>query len=511
MESEKPQRLAPTEPHGDTATPKGSTANTPVAPKTSAASAECPYTLPNDEYSIVRKLDEGQRGEIWEAIQVSVNRRVAIRFLDKEYCTDKVLVRDFQRRARSGIQHDNVVEIIDFGNSNCGSPFYVMEFVDSIPLSDLLAANGPLKVGAALQLLAQISAALEEAHANRILHGDLRPENVLLQRSENGEILAGNLFCKLIDFGSATSLDFFIHNAVDLQFGMPEYIDPEAINDNPSDVRDDIYSFGCLAYDVLVGEPPFVSDYSAQSLRRDGSTPASILDAVAEPDRDDRLVALDEVIRYTLHRQRDNRPVSMSDLGDAIRHIANSDGPYNLSPFRERIARAARVVAPRSSASAPWELYGMVAVLLGLGSWTAWNLTNSAPPPRDVTAPVSVDTGAQAMPSGKAESTSTMLFLTNIELPCTPRAVLLDGTPLSSFIDQRATVRVMEYPAEVAIVCHGLPQQDIVIERGETSKVITLREAPVAQTVTASDDEGGHGHSPEDLRARLQEHLEPSP
>ena len=157
----------------------------------------------------------------------------------------------------SKIDHPNVIRITDYGETGDGSVYLVMEFLQGDGLDDVLARRGKLQMERALTILAQISDALEVAHQEGVIHRDLKPENILLT-SRHGR----KDFVKLLDFGIAKMRSpEFEGTPLTIQgevFGTAEYMSPEQATGKPQDGRSDIYALGCLLYELITGEPPFL-------------------------------------------------------------------------------------------------------------------------------------------------------------------------------------------------------------------------------------------------------------
>jgi len=315
---------------------------------------ECPFSLPGEDYRIVRKLGEGGMGEVWEAEQISLERRVAIKFLSDKYCANEVMVRRFLREARicSKIHHDNITEILELGTTDDGQPYYVMEFIDGVPLSGYIADRDALEVLPALQLLVQISSALEEAHASEFVHRDLKPENVIVQRPRDEGKDARAVRCTVIDFGLARRVDLD-PNASKLTrsgeiFGTPSYMPPEQIQGKPTDTRTDLYAFGCLAYELITGSPPFVAENLANLFYQHIFAEApSLIDAIPEEhSRDERLIALDHLVKRTLEKDPENRPHATADVADALQYIVDGLGHGDRATAPQMSPGATDILSP---------------------------------------------------------------------------------------------------------------------------------------------------------------------
>ncbi len=192
-------------------------------------------------------------GQVWEARQVSLDRAVAIKFLTHEEGGSR-----FKREAQAiaAIDHDGVVDVIDFGETAEGVPYFVMEMLRGQTLEALIHRQGPLPWPSVRRVALEITDALADCHARGVVHRDLKPSNVLLL---DPPPIRGSS-TKLIDFGIAKLLDEenlakltkpgFIH-------GTPAYMSPEQALGEAIDGRSDVYGLGCLLYYLLTGRRPF--------------------------------------------------------------------------------------------------------------------------------------------------------------------------------------------------------------------------------------------------------------
>ncbi len=210
-------------------------------------------------FRIENLIGKGGMGSVYQAKHLSLPRTYAIKILLSDLATDEGFIERFRREAiaMSRVDHPNVIRITDFGHTGDGSVYLVMEFLEGDGLDEVLARRVRLPVERSLTILAQISDALEVAHQERVIHRDLKPENILLTERHGRKD-----FVKLLDFGIAkVRTPEFDGTPLTIQgevFGTAEYMSPEQATGKPQDGRSDIYALGCLLYELITGEPPFL-------------------------------------------------------------------------------------------------------------------------------------------------------------------------------------------------------------------------------------------------------------
>jgi serine/threonine-protein kinase len=219
----------------------------------------------DERYRLLRVLGEGAMGVVYEAVQLSMRRPVAIKVVRDELCRDLMVTQRFLREARLliSIAHPNVVEVYDYGEDAAGRLYLVMELLRGNALDALLAHNGPFTALRTCTIGIQLCDALTAAHAQGVVHRDLKPANVVLVPGLGD-------WAKVLDFGLAKHLgeassDLTYTGAV---IGTPLYMPPEAIRCDAPDPRSDLYALGCMLHELLTGKPPFEGDTSALVLAR---------------------------------------------------------------------------------------------------------------------------------------------------------------------------------------------------------------------------------------------------
>ena len=283
-------------------------------------------TLLNGRYRLEKRLGRGAMGQVYVARDENlITRRVAVKTIRPDVLSDEDLqegeaIARFEREARTAasVQHPNVIGVTDFGKSEEGVFFLVMEYVEGESLYQLLRREGTIPVQRALTLLRQTCAGVEAAHDEGILHRDLKPANIFIvqRKKKEGGTLGGDDIVKVGDFGLAKIISQSLAGITSGSgpasrgiLGTPEYMAPEQMHAGATlDARADVYALGAIAYHMLGGRPPFTGEIMqifAQKLTQE--TPA--LNTL----RSDIPSAVEKAVMRALTREADGRPASVAD------------------------------------------------------------------------------------------------------------------------------------------------------------------------------------------------------
>lgn len=212
--------------------------------------------IAGERYLILDLIGHGGSGTIYRGEHVTLRRKVAVKVLHHELSQDDLALERFRREATTvgEIDNDHIVDIHDFGRMADGRLYLAMELCEGETLAERCAREDKLDIAVAIDILTQLGEALMEAHAMGYVHRDLRPRNVFLahRRGRDG-------YVKLLDFGLAklVSKGGAASTSLGMTFGDPRYMSPEQARGDPVDQRADIYSLGCIAYEMICGAPPF--------------------------------------------------------------------------------------------------------------------------------------------------------------------------------------------------------------------------------------------------------------
>lgn len=269
----------------------------------------------SDRYEIIEKVGTGGMADVYKAKCHRLNRNVAIKVLKPEYSDDQTFVSKFRGEAQSaaGLSHPNIVNVYDVGDDG-NLHYIVMELVEGITLKSFIERKGKLEIKEAVGIAIQIAQGMEAAHANHIIHRDIKPQNIIISRE--GKV-------KVTDFGiaKATSSNTITSNAI----GSVHYISPEQARGGYSDEKSDIYSLGVTLYEMLIGKVPFEGDnaVSVALLHIQGeTTPLRQLDPTIPP-------SLDKIVQKCMQKKPERRYLSASELiQDLKRSLANPNGEF---------------------------------------------------------------------------------------------------------------------------------------------------------------------------------------
>ena len=283
----------------------------------------------------------GGMGRVYRAEQRMLGRTVAIKVIHPHLLSDEQSVARFytEARAASRLNHPNSVSIIDFGRTDDGILYLVMEYLEGKDLARLMREDGPLPIARICEILASVLDALAEAHALGVVHRDLKPENVIIER-----LKAGRDLVKVVDFGLAKLLSGQQGRPSitlpGLVCGTPDYMSPEQGRGEETDSRGDIYSVGVMLFELLTERLPFVAD-----------TPTNVvLMHIQDPVPDPREVAperkipdgLVQVLMKGLSKSLQHRYQRAEEMASALRRIAAQLSPSGFE-----------IVCPSCSARSP--------------------------------------------------------------------------------------------------------------------------------------------------------------
>ena len=271
----------------------------------------------SDRYELGETLGFGGMSEVHFARDTLLNRDVAVKVLRADLARDPSFYLRFRREAQNAakLNHPTIVQVFDTGESQTEGgplPFIVMEYVDGKTLRDILRSDGPLSPRQVMTWMADVAAAMDFSHRNGIVHRDMKPANVMID-------ITGAV--KVMDFGIARAMNDSTSTMTQTSavMGTAQYLSPEQARGIKVDPRSDIYSMGCVLFELLTGQPPFTGDspvaVAHQHVHEEPPLPSSI--------REDLPPELDSVVLKAMSKNPANRYQSAADLrADLIKVLA---------------------------------------------------------------------------------------------------------------------------------------------------------------------------------------------
>lgn len=275
----------------------------------------------SQRYRVVERIARGGMGEVYVAEHLEMRQLVAVKFLHKRYAHDESFAARFFNEARYAAQvtHPNAVALYDFGRLDDGTLFIVMEYVRGEALSRVVRAQKMIPVPMAIRVASQVAEVLASAHEKRIIHRDVKPDNIMLVQGAGGRVAV-----KVLDFGIAKILDDEDghHTEPGVMFGTPEYMSPEQAMGRPYDHRVDVYALGLVLYYMLIGRPPFTGSNKMAVLQSQVQDTPPSLERGARQPIPKRLVRL---IDSMLSKSPDDRPSDMIEVFNELDSILAAD------------------------------------------------------------------------------------------------------------------------------------------------------------------------------------------
>lgn len=295
-------------------------------------------TLIADRYRLIRLIATGGMGQVWEAIDTRLNRRVAVKVLKAEYSDDPEFTARFRTEAQTTAKLNNpgIANVFDYGETPDragGGPlaYLVMELVDGEPLNSVISRLGRLSLTNTLDMLEQTGRALQAAHSAGLVHRDVKPGNILITPA--GQV-------KITDFGIAKAVDAAPVTQTGMVMGTAQYISPEQATGDEATAASDVYSLGVVGYEALTGRRPFLGDGAITvAMKHIRETPPPLPANLPASVR--------ELIDITLSKDPKQRYANGGEFADAVAAVRSGrrpPAPGGLGPAGAAGAAAAGAV-----------------------------------------------------------------------------------------------------------------------------------------------------------------------
>ncbi|HZI20555.1 MAG TPA: protein kinase [Pyrinomonadaceae bacterium] len=300
------------------------------------------------KYRVEAKLAEGGMGCVYRATHVLMEKTVAVKVLHPALSADDKIVARFTREAKaaSRISHPHALTVTDFGESDEGVVFLVMEYINGQTLKEVIRDGGPMPLARAAEIMRQVSGALQAAHDQGVVHRDLKSDNIMLVATPDGD------WAKVLDFGIAKITDAMGTpepglTAPNLIIGTPQYMSPEqCAQSSEIDQRSDIYSLGVILFEMLAGHVPFTGDSpTAIMMKHMQEPPPSIL-----AERRDLPAGVGDVVERALAKSPDERFQTAPELYESlVVAAASADAPAATSVVIPATRDTDRIGSPTDS------------------------------------------------------------------------------------------------------------------------------------------------------------------
>ena len=367
------------------------------------------------KYELHERIGEGGMGIVFKAQQRSMAREIALKILSPKYSLKKKWVDQFINEARAAgkLNHQNIIQVHDVGTEN-DIHFFSMEYVDGPTCMQMLRSHGALEVEAALEITRQVARALEYAHAHRLIHQDVKPDNIMVGSNE---------VVKLADLGISKTFDeVAAEEGPKKIMGTPHYMSPEAALGKKIDHRVDIYSLGATLYHLLSGKTPFHGTNATDVLKSHVMEQLPALKGI-NPKVPDEVIAL---IDQMMVKNPDERMQTAKEVEEAIDRILAGKGfskdragsetvmlrryaqgikPGSSEPTDLTPEESGQVDVPKKEGRSPLltGLAVIVAILFVIVMWSLFRPANTAAPvevARPVQAPVPEQSTGVNLPIG---------------------------------------------------------------------------------------------------------------
>src|SRR6056297_74709 len=281
----------------------------------------------NNRYEIIEKIGGGGMAEVYKARCRVLDRFVAIKVLRSEFVEDEEFISKFkdESQAAAKLNHNNIVNIYDTGIDD-NIHYIVMEYVEGTTLKEYIKNNKPLDIKESINIASQIAEALRHAHANKIIHRDIKPQNILITEDK---------LAKVGDFGIARAISEKTITNSDKSIGSVHYFSPEQARGGYVDNRTDIYSLGVVLFEMVTGRVPF-----------DGETPISVAlkhvnENISKPSKYNEKIPkkLEEIILKSTNKSQRLRYHNIDEMIEDLKNVFDTNTKMSYIPTKDDIEK----------------------------------------------------------------------------------------------------------------------------------------------------------------------------
>jgi eukaryotic-like serine/threonine-protein kinase len=275
----------------------------------------------SDRYELGDILGFGGMSEVHLARDVRLHRDVAVKVLRADLARDPSFYLRFRREAQNAaaLNHPSIVAVYDTGEAETPAgplPYIVMEYVDGVTLRDIVHMDGPLPPRRAIEIIADACQALNFSHQNGIIHRDVKPANIMISTTNAVKVMDFGIARAIADSGNSVTQTAAV-------IGTAQYLSPEQARGDSVDARSDVYSLGCVLYEILTGEPPFTGDSAVsvayQHVREDPIPPSKRHEGISAD--------LDAVVLKALAKNPENRYQTAAEMRADLVRVHNGEPP----------------------------------------------------------------------------------------------------------------------------------------------------------------------------------------